>query len=241
MTKHHFEAGMSASSKRRVKVLLCCFLAWGALIIWRLSQYMIFERDQHLAAMTRESLCEGVIPALRGRILDRDGRPLAWSTRRLALHWRVPGDQEKALACWRRLQRETDVDSPHTAIDVLNSLGREIVVKEALTPEQAAPLASFCRTVRGLSVKCGFERHRCLDSGLQRTLGEVRVIDGVEVGVSGAEKAHDALLRGRSGAYRVMRDKHGSWIPETWRKTREIRPGYDVYLPTRLCVPNQKS
>ena len=52
-------------------------------------------------------------------------------------------------------------------------------------------------------------------------------------GVSGAEAAHDVLLRGRPGRYRVLLDRTGSWIPGTWRRLSELRPGYDVYLPIK--------
>jgi cell division protein FtsI/penicillin-binding protein 2 len=114
--------------------------------------------------------------------------------------------------------------------------GATVVLCRSLTPAQAAKLAPLCAANRRLQLTGRFERQRYPDRDLARRLGRVVRRDGIEVGVSGLERANDAILRGRPGMFRVMVDREGRWLPETWEKVREMRPGYDVYLPVRLAA-----
>ena len=194
---------------------------------------MISNRGQYLAEMTRESLERGIVPAIRGRILDRNGHPLAWSTRQFDLSWKIPRNEEHAQLQLRQIQQQLALQTP-TKAEVLESAGKEIVLGKDLAPEAVTAMEPLCRSLSSLRLQSSFIRHRHPAAQLRKTLGEVNIVNGIEVGISGAEKAHDAILRGHSGIYQVMRDKHGQWLPETWQKLRELRPGYDVYLPIRL-------
>ena len=225
---------LSPFNRRRATGLLLAFAVWAAIVTWRLAQVMIVERRQYLAEMAHESIFEATIPALRGRILDRSGRPLAWSTRHLALSWHVPQDEKSALAAWQVLTREFDLSQAWSRANPADLGGLDITLTADASPDETEAIYRLRDEVRGLHVRAYFVRHYREPAGHAMQLGHVQLIDGVEVGMSGAEKRHDALLRGRPGMYRVMRDRHGSWLPETWDKALELRPGYDVYLPIRI-------
>ncbi|MBI3679485.1 MAG: transpeptidase family protein [Acidobacteria bacterium] len=64
---------------RRLRILLRFFLVWALLIILRLLQLQIFSHGDYsrLARSQQERLVE--LPAPRGSIFDREGRPLAMS------------------------------------------------------------------------------------------------------------------------------------------------------------------
>jgi len=215
---------------RRTRFLLSVFLLWGAIVIAKLAQLMLIDRDQYLAEMTRRSVFVGQVPSRRGRLLDREGRILAWSARHFRLRWDVPQDTAAALQDWARLKTTCKGLPAWSESDIFRRVGTSLCVLENLAVETVTSPQRLM-AIRGVRLESFFVRHYCSDPAVAQLLGRVEVVDGVEIGVSGAEKTHDALLRGRLASYRVMVDKHGKWIPETWQKTGELRPGFDVHLP----------
>ena len=227
-------AAAAIRTRHRSRVLLFGFCIWAVLIIARLSQFMIVQRDAYVAAMARESVRYGLIPPLRGRILDREGRALAWSTRHFRVWWRVPRDIERAAVGWAALGDALERVRTGTPAHVRAAPGTEVAVLNDLAPSEMERLVPLCRHIDGLRVESYFVRHH--RSGMEACLGRVATVAGTEVGVSGVEKTHDALLRGVPGAYRVRIDRNEQWLPETWERTRAMRPGCDVYLSTRLAA-----
>lgn len=218
----------------RLTVLLFGFCLWAVIIVLRLGQFMIVDRDRYLEAMSREALFTGVVPAGRGRILDRDGQPLAWSERVFNVHWHLPRDRVQAEVLLERLDREPWLTAalPRPLPD--DCLGQRLELARDLPAAQAVRLETLSDLVPGLEVTAAFRRHVAGDPALQALIGAVdSAPDGTEVGISGLERAHDDVLRGLPGSFHVMLDREGRWLPETWRKVGELRPGYDVQLPLR--------
>jgi cell division protein FtsI/penicillin-binding protein 2 len=195
---------------------------------------MVFERDGAVEAMRREAVFRGLVPAARGRILDRDGRILAWSERVFAVHWQVPVQAEQAARECAALASE-----PRLATRLPQPLpaawpGTRVLLAQDLDADSAVRLEGLAGAVPGLAVTSHFRRQVVDDAAVQALVGRVaRAEDGSEVGVSGIEREHDGILRGLPGAFQVMVDKQGRWLPETWQKIGELRPGYDVQLPLR--------
>jgi len=214
----------------RTRFLLAVFLLWGAVVIVKLAQLMLIDRDQYLTEMTRRSMFVGRIPSRRGRLLDREGRVLAWSTRHFRLCWEVPRQRSSALRDWARMQSAGISLPTWSESDICERVGSSCRVLEDVDIAAVASPEELM-SISGVRLESYFVRRTCPEAQVTDLLGRVTVVEGVEVGMSGAEKAHDALLRGHPGSYRVMLDKHGAWIPETWRKTTELRPGFDVHLP----------
>ena len=221
--------------RRRIQVMASLLFAWTAIVMVRLGAVMIVQRDSYLAAMHRQSWRVGTVPAERGTLYDRTGRRLAWSTRHFRLLWRIPSSQETRTEQMARLKSlyggriETDLSGGRQA-------GTTVVVVSDLTPGGLRQAKTLCTNGSGFRVESYFARHRRADAHrLPVPLGRIRIEEGVEVGVSGLERLHDHLLRGRPGRYRVMVDKHGDWVPGTWEQVQGGRPGDDVHLRIRLA------
>lgn len=218
----------------RTSILLLFMGAWGALILFRMGQLMLFPGEKLLKAVHQDTWISGEIPAPRGCILDQNGRPLAWSTRQFSLYWRVPVDPLRAgeeQAILRQYIRNGDTGL--TADGLRAAAGQAVVVKSSVTAREMEAVARLKSQISGLDLRSASVRHRTSDPALARILGTVRMIDGRETGLSGVEKAQDAVLAGKNGRFRVMVDRNGNWMKETWQKTGDMRPGYDVYLPIR--------
>ncbi len=215
----------------RCRLLALAFALWTLIIVLKLSQIMILQRDRYVAEMSRESWREGTIPPLRGRLLDRNGTPLAWSTRHFALIYHVPDNP--ALI-------ETDIVDLARLLPAIRlplaeirrpGAPREIHLKQAISPEEAEVLGEICRKLPRLRLGSYFVRHTHPNRQIRKRLGQVKNFRGLVIGISGQEKEQDHLLRGCPGKFRIMVDRKGNWLPQTWQKVRELRPGYDVYLP----------
>lgn len=231
------ERTVGTAEFRRIILLLFVFVLWAAVIVARLAQSMILRGPSTLAAMTRESVQDVFTPALRGRLLDRDGRPLAWSTRHVALVWEAPADAALAAARLEDIRRCVgDLTLTAAAESSDSLLGRTVTLADDLMPASVVRLDAVCRAIPGLRLDSYFVRHVHALAAQRIAIGTVMLVDGHEVGVSGAEKMHDSLLRGRPGAYRVMRNQSGEWIPESWQELRATQPGHDVHLPMRLAT-----
>ena len=218
----------------RLTVLLFVFCLWSGLIVLRLAQFMIVQRGRTLEAMTRDAVFEGVVPAARGRILDRNGRVLAWSERLFDIHWRVPRDLEQGEA-----MRRVFAQVPWLQAAIPQPLrpehsGTRLELAHDQPAERVVQLEALSEQLPGLEITARFQRHVVPDPALRHYLGQVRCrADGTEVGISGVELGHDDILQGLPGAFQVMLDKEGRWLPETWQKVSDLCPGFDVQLPLR--------
>lgn len=217
-----------AAAHRRTPLLLFIFGLWAIVVCVRLFQVMILDRDEYLEQITAISWQQDTIPAMRGRILDRTGRPLAWSTRHFKLEWEIPPARNfyaQSKLIRDTLQLSSTVFPDAVAGETVVTLIPDIEPGEFT---QASRLADTVEEVRLVSY---FKRHRIDGAKLRNRLGQTVLRNGMEVGISGAELAHDSLLRGRPGLFKIMCGPEGKWLPQTWQKIRSVKPGYDVYLP----------
>ena len=226
-----FSADTLAMAKRRAPILLFIFGLWAIIITFRLFQVMVLDRDEYLRQMTASSWHQGTILAIRGRILDKDGNPLAWSTR----HFRVVSDPPRGNEFYRQqlVIRET-FDLPADSTPPYSPGGATVTIRPDLAPQQFALADRLATEIPEVRIEPYFKRHRHPDPRIRTRLGEVAVQNGMEVGTSGAELEHDSLLRGRPGLFRVMLTPAGEWLPGTWEQIRAVKSGYDVYLPVRF-------
>ncbi|MCK5806463.1 MAG: hypothetical protein KAI66_26765 [Lentisphaeria bacterium] len=229
------DIAVTPTARRRATVVLFCFVFWSIVVVTRLAQYMIVQRDHYLRQMSRESVVHGRVPSRRGRIVNRDGRVLAWSERRASAKWRVPADASLALA--HRAQLVSVLDTPCLPGEgALRGLaGTWVPLSTDLTAKQFVALSNLSLSRSELILRTSFIRRRCQASQrILQIIGEVREEQGELHGASGLERANDALLCGHSGIFEVMMDRRGKWMLETWRELHPMKPGYDVRLPLRI-------
>jgi cell division protein FtsI (penicillin-binding protein 3) len=211
-------------------MVLFVFVLWVLLIGGRMVEFMVVRRGREVDAMTRESVAHGEIPALRGRLLDREGNVLAWSERHFELCWQQPADPELAAKAAQQIRDSLPWLPPFRVADA--SEGEEppvLVLAQFLTPEEVLRVRRA--KLSGLRTEpVMVRRYASLSPAQRRRVGEVTWDGARSVGVSGLEREHDALLSGEPGLYRVLVDKYGRWVPETWQVLQPMRPGYDVHV-----------
>ncbi|MCF7854313.1 MAG: hypothetical protein K9N51_05910 [Candidatus Pacebacteria bacterium] len=222
-------------SRSRTLFLVLFFGLWSLAVTARLAQIMVVNRRHYLLEMGRSSWHQGILPAIRGRILDVDGRPLAWSSRHFVCKWQIPQNTAVAQQQWHALTTLVHVLPKTWSLNnMLTRSGETILLHDDLNATQFAKIAPLTEKWNNLYVASRFQRHHYPLHAIRKRLGHVQIVNGMEIGVSGYELAHDSLLRGRPGMFRVMLDPEGRWIPSTWEKIRDIKPGYDVYVPMRV-------
>lgn len=168
---------------------------------------------------------EGVIPAIRGRIFDKSGQLLAWSERcyDLTFHARKANlsDTTKLLAAIRQI--------PDCSSTTAQQLTHDRVIKYNLTGSELIEADKLCRIHPALTVDLRWERHHS-DAEATDILGEVRQINGMEIGISGIELEFEDDLHGTAGKFIVMLDRHGRWLDQTFQIIQNPCNGDDIVL-----------
>jgi cell division protein FtsI/penicillin-binding protein 2 len=216
----------------RSTFFLVLVLFWLAAIVWQLLHFMVLDREAYLREFRDPSWRTGTLPALRGRLLSESGKPLAWSTRYFVLVYNVPDDPQQVERDLFELRDKIEIaDTDWDA--VRRSLGQTRVLRGSLSPDEIVAVEPVVERVARLHVQNRFRRHYANDDPqLLGLIGTTRMISNMEIGVSGWEKQFNDRLRGQDGKYRVMVDKHGAWILETWQELYPPVAGYDVYIPS---------
>jgi cell division protein FtsI (penicillin-binding protein 3) len=157
------------------------------------------------------------IAATRGRILDRNGEALAVSTPVKSV-WAIPGDvgasgsERRKLAALLSLSRtELDKKLSDTVKDF-------VYLKRQVPPETAAEVQAL--GLQGIHQHPEYRRYYPGGEVTAHLIGFTGVDD---TGQEGIELAHQALLGGRPGSRRVIRDRLGRIVEDV----ESIRAGQD--------------
>ena len=210
------------SRKMRLRrgFLLGFWVALAGVLIARAAEVQVVERVAWTEDALRQHQKSKVVPAPRGRILDRNGGELAVS------HWRATvsvapnelGDRAQVEAA---LVENLGV-RPATAMRVSESTRVWHVVPGRYSMTQVKGLQSL----RGVYVE-GELRRLYPREGLARGLLGI-VQEGV--GKEGIEQSMDSVLAGRAGREIVARDNSGREIPGQVVVMQAPVPGRDVVL-----------
>lgn len=158
-------------------------------------------RGQNQARSTIE------IPAMRGSILDREGRALAINTARydIALDPTIPGFAEQSDAFYSRFAELTGMSESRLRKTVADRYSPQyIMLYRGLDEIQAETVESW--DVPGLILSPRFARRYNYETTAAHILGHVDT-DGT--GRSGVELQYDEHLTGTPGWHAVKRDRRG--------------------------------
>lgn len=217
----------------RSAVLLTFFALWA--LIAAVTLYHRTVVNGELLTENSESVArkEGVLPAARGRILDANGVPLAWTEMRFSLYLhKSPNGISSRLKNF--LAEEFQIFS----IPDFSENAESLLLKDELpvhTEKDLAFYLSLPETYPQLSVRTVHKRIRVDYPQIADLLGTCQDdAEGVPHGVSGWEKEFDSTLCGTAGTFTVMRDRNGKWMPGTMKMTKMPIPGEDVKLSLTL-------
>ena len=217
----------------RSAVLLILFSIWAVLIAVCLFQRAVLNRDRLTVNSDSIAKREGVLPAVRGRILDRNGVPLAWTEMRTALflHRSPDGNYGRLPQILREYFHISEIPA--------FSGDQSILLLADDLPIAGEDDLRRCYAVvdrsRWLTLKTYHSRKYAAHPGIPAVIGSCgEDNDGILCGVSGLEKEYETELSGKLGIFRVALDRRGKWIPGTLVIQQMPVPGNDVTLTVSL-------
>ena len=212
--------------ERRLTCLAVIVLLWGAAILKNLiSLQIVHHREYAVKARSIQEVAVE-IPAPRGSIFDRDGRPLAMSlaSRSVFINpMKVDiGVASDLLGYLLHMDRGDLYLKIKQAADAHRGY---LIVKHQLTAEEYDNLLNLKSRVEWVSLSHESQRHYPNGTLAAHVLGSV---DFEEKGNAGIEKALDNELRGTPGQTSLLTDVHRRGIaPQT---TIPAKPGTSLTL-----------
>jgi len=216
---------------RRLHVLSLVFGIWILLCAALLVRSTVIRRDELRKKSEKISWRTGTIPVLRGRILDKSGVPLAWTeAEKNAVLEALPASRRAREAFLRELREDFQVEPGSDSGDL------PCVISRNLTSEQMEHWADLIRRYPAcISIRTRILRKRVEYASVRALLGECSTDgNGIQKGISGAEKEFDEKLSGRPGRFRVMLDRNGRWMADSLRIEEAGEPGEDITLEADL-------
>jgi cell division protein FtsI (penicillin-binding protein 3) len=213
--------------KNRNRIIIAVFIVWAFFITFRLFYYTSYSREYYLEEGNRNAWRSGTIPAARGRILDKNGLPLAWTRRYHDLVIEAYPDLCRPNAMLvNELNGKIQGLSPDEK--------KEKYVKKGLSPSEISLLRDYMSKYSGVKIIPRLERRYVDYPEVRKFLGKVVINNGKCYGLDGAERDYDSELNGIDGVYVVMLDRYRKWIPGTWKLKTEMLPGKDVMLENSI-------
>ena len=163
------------------------------------------------------------IPATRGRILDRHGEALAVSTPVKSI-WAIPADIQAPSAERRKLAALLSMPRNDLEKRLSDSSRDFVYLKRQVPPETAAAVQAL--GLKGIHDHPEYRRYYPGGEVTAHVIGFTGVDDS---GQEGVELAHQAILGGRPGSRRVIRDRLGR-IVEDVESIRAAQDGSDLSL-----------
>ena len=233
----------------RVAILGGIALVMFGVIFFRLWYLQVLTGEQYVQEAAANAVRELPIPAPRGQILDREGKPIAASTVTNAVQIvpsALPPAGHPRLVLYRRLGALLGMSAAH--IEAARDQGPHLASLRARddqdrrragradrarrAPERIPRRHPAARLDSHLSLRRdGRERARLRRPGLRKRARNCRAFRGVQqgtvVGQEGLEYYYDRYLRGRDGERRVQVNSEGYPVPTRLQPTPP-KAGYSL-------------
>ena len=204
-----------------VKVLL--LVITGGLL-WRAVDLQHTDKDFLIGQGDARHLRVEAIPAHRGKILDRNGEPLAISTPVDSV-WANPRELAAELRRWPKLASLLGLDLGLLKRLLAQRGGREFAyLKRHVAPGLASKVEQA--GIPGVYLQREYRRYYPLGEVAAHVVGFTNVDD---IGQEGMELTFDERLHGVGGTHRVLRDRLGRIVEEV-ESIRPPKAGRDLVL-----------
>ena len=199
-------------------VLFAAFVVLAARAFWlqALTTDFLQKKGASRYARTLE------LPAVRGKIFDRNGEVMATSLPAKGI-WAIPDAIEITPDKLKKLAQLLDVNAPELQ-KKLDANGNFIPIKRQVEPEVADQVLAL--GIPGIYARKEYKRHYPSGQIASHILGFTNVDDA---GLEGIEYSHQKDLAGQTGSRRVIRDGKGQVI-EDIAYIREPQDGRDLTL-----------
>jgi len=213
--------------KDRYIWLILAVLIFFLILIIRLAYLQLVKGETFFLLSQQNFVQERIIPTLRGRIVDIEGRRLAENKPAYNVYI-TPAFVKNAdntlvkLEGYLNLSEKQSLRLQHAYEKSYGLLRfREILVKSDISRDQLAILESYKLNLPGVSIRPGPKRFYNYDELFSHAIGYVSRITEREmknkqnylafdqIGKKGVERAYEELLRGTHGLERVVVDARG--------------------------------
>ena len=213
-----------ASFPGRRLLVRALLLAITGGLLWRAVDLQHTDRDFLKGQGEARQLRVVTIPAHRGKILDRNGEPLAVSTPVDSV-WANPRELVHGTQRLPEIGKLLGLDLASLERLVNERGAREFVyLKRHVAPQLARKVVEA--GVPGVYLQREYRRYYPLGEVAAHVVGFTNVDD---IGQEGMELAFDERLRGVGGAHRVLRDRLGRIVEEV-ESIRSPKAGGDLVL-----------
>lgn len=214
------EVRLPAARSRWLMVMVAtAFLAlvWKAVDLQLLSNEFLQRQGESRYGRTV------VLPASRGKVLDRNGVVLAASLPAQAV-WAAPEDVRAEPGQLAKLAKLLDMKESDIQRRIADKDRTFVYLKRQVDAAVAEKVAAL--RIAGIHQRREYKRYYPNGSTFAHVVGFTNVED---VGQEGVELAQDALLAGTAGSRRVIRDRLNNTIEDVGL-IREPRDGSDLQL-----------
>jgi len=196
----------------RAAILLFFLFLWAALVAAHLFFYSVIARDKYIERGNAIALREGPIPAKRGKLLDKNGKTLAYTE----IYIDLCIDNIPEYPFYRsKLEKNIKNYFPYFSFKENED---EVCLKKNLSPIDQVQLYNLIRKCPEVVFKT--RKKRIYIS--EKTAKYLQDI-GIE------ECTH-----GKNGTFSVMADRNGKWIPGTWEEKIKPLNGTDIKIELTL-------
>jgi penicillin-binding protein 2 len=225
-------------------------LALLTTLVGRMYYLQVVESDKYAVLADENRINLRLLPPPRGRILDRNGVPMAVNQQnyRVLLVSEETDDLDDTLDSLSNIIAIND----HERARILREAKRHrsfvpVTVRENLNWEDVSRIEINSPDLPGIEIDVGQSRNYPLEGLGAHLLGYVAVpseqdlqssndplleLPGFRIGKAGIEKVYDAALRGKGGTSQVEVNAVGRTIREL--KRDEGEPGLDLHLTIDL-------
>lgn len=208
----------------RMMLVACTLGLCSVALVGRAAYVQLVNADFYQRQGEARFVREIPIPTSRGMITDRNGEPLAVSTPVESI-WANPQELLRYPERLPELAKALDVPLDQLTSRLSQRADKEFVyLKRRINPDQAR--AILAHNIPGVFSQREFRRFYPQGEAMAHVLGFTNIDDR---GQEGLELAFDEWLRGKPGAKRVIRDRHGR-IVENIDLIRPAEPGKDLTL-----------
>ena len=205
-------------------------LATGLILAGRAAQLQLLENGFLESRAAAQQVTQATVVARRGRILDRNGQPLAVSAP-VDSFWAHPDSLDALRPYLPRIARAFGVPAKQLEDRLAKAQGREFVwLKRGMAPSRSQPVIDL--GAPGLRLRREYRRYYPAGEYAGHLVG---FADIDENGQEGLELSFDSWLKGRDGRKQVIRDRLGRHVRDV-AGLEPLQPGRDLHLGLDLRI-----
>lgn len=216
--------------KNRVTILSVALMAGGLLLAGRAVQLQLLQSDFLVSRADAQQITEAIMVARRGRILDRNGQPLAVSAP-VDSFWVHPDSLDALRPYLPRIAEAFGFSAKQLEDRLARAQGREFVwLKRGLAPNRSRPVIEL--GAPGLYLRREYRRYYPAGEYAGHLVGFAGIDEN---GQEGLELSFDSWLKGRNGRKQVIRDRLGRHVRDI-AGLEPLEPGRDLHLGLDLRI-----